>query len=114
MNIRRVIGILIAIIGIALIVTSQYIKTRVEEGKEQISDAQKKVDNSNSLFSLSPYSKPVGQKMTDSSQQKINEGSLQVSYYEGLSGQLQIGGIVLIALGIIIIVIPRKSKSKQR
>jgi uncharacterized membrane protein HdeD (DUF308 family) len=112
MNIRRIIGILILIGGIVLIVVSQYIKARVEEGKTEISSAQKKVNQGNSLFSLSPYSQPVGKKITGSAQKKIDEGNLQVSQYEELAGQLQIGGVVLIIIGIIIIAIPRKSKRR--
>jgi hypothetical protein len=110
MNIRRVLGFLILIGGVGLIVFSNYIKGRVEEGEAEISSAQKKVEQGNSLFSLNPYSKLVGQQVSGSAQKKINEGKQQVSYYNQLSGQLQIGGIIVIILGIVIILIPRRSK----
>jgi hypothetical protein len=110
MNIRRTFGILIVIGGIALILFSQYIKGRVQEGEEQISSAQKKVNQGSGLFSLSPYTKQVGQSMTNSAQKKINEGKQQVGHYSQLADQLQIGGIVVLILGAIIVLIPRKSK----
>ena len=110
MNIRRILGIVVVIAGIALIVISQYIKTQVAEGNLQISSAQQKVDQGNKLFSLSPYSKPIGQQMTGSAQKKINAGQEQVAYYDQLADQLQIGGIILIVIGAVIILIPRRAK----
>lgn len=110
MNIRRILGVVVLIVGLALIVASQYIKGRVAEGESQISSAQEKVNQGSKLFSLSPYAKPIGEKMTESAQQKINAGKEQASQYGQLADQLQIGGIVLIVLGAVIILIPRKSK----
>jgi hypothetical protein len=110
MNIRRILGIVVVIAGIALIIISQYIKTQVAEGNLQISSAQEKVNQGNKLFSLSPYSKPIGQQMTGAAQKKINAGQEQVAYYTQLADQMQIGGIALIVIGTVIILIPRKSK----
>ena len=106
---KRIIGILLLIVGIALIVTSQYIKGRVEKGKTTISHAQKSVDQSKGLSSLSPYSEAIDKTITDPAQKKIDEGQADILYYENLAKQLQIGGIVLILLGIILLIITRKS-----
>lgn len=112
MNIRRALGILVLIGGIVLIFISNYIKGQVEEGNLKISSAEQKVQQGNKLFSYNPLSQQVGKQITGSAQKKINAGKEQVSYYTQLADNLQIGGIVLIVLGIIIVVIPRK-KSKR-
>ena len=111
MSWKRIIGMLIAIAGIALLLVSNYITQRVEDGKEQISNAQEKVDKGSSLFSLSPYTKDVGQQITGSAQKKIDEGKLQVIQYETLAGKLQIGGIALIVVGTLFVIFGRKKKS---
>ncbi len=108
MNSKRTLGLLILICGIAMIVMAQYIKNRVEQGKEQISSAQKKVKQANSLFSLSPVTKEVGQGVTGSVQKKIDEGKEQVLHYMDFANWLQIGGIVLVILGPVVMFVGRK------
>ncbi len=110
MSWKRIIGILLVLAGITLILTSNYISNQVEAGKEQISSAQEKVDKGSSLFSLSPYTKDVGQEITGSAQKKIDEGKLQVIQYETLAGKLKIGGIALIVVGGLFMIFGRKKK----
>lgn len=97
---KRILGIVILIGAITMIYFSYYIKTRVNEGKGQISDAQKNVDTADSLFSLSPATKGIGKGLTGAAQKKIDEGQLQISQYEGLASFLQIGGIILVVVGV--------------
>ncbi len=101
MNFKRVLGIVLVIIGIAMYLMSNYIQQQVEEGKGQVSSAQKKVNQSNSLFSLSPnpVAEQIGKGFTDSAQKKINEGKLEIAKYEGMAGWLNTGGIVLVVIG---------------
>ena len=70
MNGKRILGILILLCGIAMILGSVYIKQRVAEGKMQISSAQNKVNQGNSLFSLNPVSKEIGKGVTGSAQKR--------------------------------------------
>ncbi len=113
MNIRRILAMVALIAGIALIGFGQYIKMKVAEGREEISDAQTKVDRSGALFSLSPYTKQAGEQLTDSAQKKIDEGKQEVGHYAALAYQLQLGGIVIGILGIIFLIIPRRSPRKH-
>jgi hypothetical protein len=99
MNMKRILGIIVFIAGLAAILTASYIKKQVEEGKWQISSAQQKVDTANSLFSLNPTTKQVGKGLTAPAQGKINEGQSQVAYYESVEGWLKIGGAVLMVIG---------------
>lgn len=108
---KRIFGIILVLAGIALIFTANYISNQVEAGKEQISSAQKKVDQGNSLFSMSPYTKDVGQQITGSAQNKIDAGKLQVIQYETLAGKLKIGGIALIVVGVLFIILGRKKRT---
>lgn len=99
MKLLRIFGILILLAGIACIFFSHYISNQVAEGKIKIEKGQKAVDQGNSLFSMSPYTKPVGKKLSSSSQKKIDEGKEEVSYYEQIAQTLQISGIVAIIVG---------------
>jgi len=109
-NFRRILGILIVLIGAVSIGFSYYIKQQVSAGEEKIESAQKSVDKGNQLFSGSsnPIVKGFGQSMTGSAQKKINKGKEEVVKYATLADQLQMGGIALIVLGAILIVIPRR------
>ncbi|MGC1879327.1 MAG: hypothetical protein WA678_08140 [Rhabdochlamydiaceae bacterium] len=95
----RILGIIILLAGIASIFFSNYITTQINEGKIKIEKGQKTVDQSNSLFSLNPYSKQVGQGMTSSAQKKIDEGKNEVARYEQIASTLQIFGIAGIVVG---------------
>jgi hypothetical protein len=112
MNLRRILAIIALIIGLGLIGFSQYIKAEVAEGKQEIAGAQKSVDQGNSLFSLSPYTKDAGKILTDPAQKKIDEGKADVAHYATLSDQLEIGGIALSLLGLIFLAIPRRTNTR--
>lgn len=113
MNFRRILGIILFIIGIAMLGTSYYIQGRVQEGKGEVSSAQKKVDKADALFSLSPYTKDVGKGITDSAQKKIDEGQQQIVHYTEMAKGLKIGGIVLLVIGAITVAIPRQSRKRR-
>jgi len=92
-------GLLAIIIGIALIIFVIYGKQQIAAAKGEISSAKKKVDKSNQLFSLSPYTKDVGKQMSGGISQKIQNAEHTVEYYETLFMWCQAGGIVLIVGG---------------
>jgi uncharacterized protein YjeT (DUF2065 family) len=99
MKILRILGIVVVVAGIACIFFSNYISTQVSEGKIKIEKGQKTVDQTNSLFSSSPYTKQIGKGVTSSGQKKINAGKEDVAYYEQLAQTLKISGIVGIVAG---------------
>ena len=96
---RKISGIILAIIGIAMYLTSNYIADQVFEGKNQIASAQQKVDIANGLFSQSPYTKGIGGAVTSSGQKQIDEGKEQVSQYELLANRLHTAGVVIFIAG---------------
>lgn len=110
MNIKRILGLILLIGGIGMVFVAQYISSQVEQGKEEIASAQKKVNQANSLFSLSPTTKELGKGFSDSAQKKIAAGTQEAKEYELLASRLQIGGIVFAVLGIGLIILGGKKK----
>ncbi len=113
MNLKRIIGIAVCIGGIVLILISNYIKSQVEEGKEEISDAESKVQRGKTLFGLNPYTEAIGQKIIfDPAEKKIDTGKQEISSYEAKASQFMIAGIIVIVVGIGIILIPFGRKKR--
>jgi hypothetical protein len=107
---RRILGLIVLIGGVVLLFISNYIKGQVAGGEEQISSAQKKVKQADSLFSLNPVAKDIGGSLTKGAQKKIDTAKDKVAYYAELARQLQVAGFIVIALGVIIILIPSRKK----
>lgn len=99
MNLKQLIGVFIILIGCGLFGVSSYITAQVNEGKVEVSSAQRKVDQGKKLFGLSPYTKPVGKGLTDAAQKKIDAGEKDIAHYEAMAAALQIGGWVAVGLG---------------
>ena len=110
LNTKRVVGIIVLILGVVLIFTSSYIQRRVEEGRGQIKSAQKKVDQANTYFSVTPATKEVGKVVTKPAQKKIDKGRQQVGEYGEMAHWIKIGGIVLIVAGAAVILVSRKRR----
>jgi hypothetical protein len=111
-NVKQTLGAVLFVVGIGLLFLAHYINVQVEEGNSQIFSAQQKVDKGNSLFSLSPYSKPIGQSMTSSAQKKINEGKDTVAYYTVVAERCQVGGIAAMIVGAGMMIFLRKKKRR--
>lgn len=99
MNQRKMISLAVVLVGIAMILGSYYIKDQVAKGNLQVEEGQRTVDSVNSLFSGSKYTKPIGKTLTGSGQKKIDAGRVEVDKYTRIANQLQIGGIIVIAMG---------------
>jgi hypothetical protein len=110
MNTKRILGIICVIGGVVLLCISGYIKSQVGEGSEQVAAAQKKLDQGNSLFSMSPATKQLGQGITGGANKKIASAKEMIAYYQNLAEQLMIGGIVLIVVGGIVLIFSRKKR----
>jgi hypothetical protein len=99
MNRKKALGIACVVVGAAMVCFSGYIASQVNAGKEQIQDAQGKVDTLDSVFSMSKYTKSVGKQITGSAQKRIDAGQADVDKYEALSKNLKIGGLIVVAIG---------------
>lgn len=114
MNFKRIIGIVVIVIGIALVSVAYYIKQEVAAGEKKIIEGEKSVKKTDALFSLTPVTKDVGGGLTSSGKKKIAEGKKEVAYYSALAQWLQIGGIVLIVGGAVIVVLGKNSSRRKR
>ena len=108
MNSKKTAGIVIALAGAVMLVFSGYISSQVAEGKEKIKKAQSQVNTGNSIFSVNPISKQVGQMATGSAQKKIDAGSAKAAEYEKTAHLLQMGGIGALIVGAIVFFLGKK------
>jgi hypothetical protein len=111
MNIKKNWGIVVLIVGLICLGLSFFIKNEVAKGMGEISSAQRKVDQGNGLFSVTPATKGIGNLFTGSAQKKINEGISKVNQYNNLADWLQIGGVVFLLAGLGVVVFGKKTAS---
>ncbi|MFI5344222.1 MAG: hypothetical protein ACHQUC_08385 [Chlamydiales bacterium] len=100
MNVKRIFSIIVILVGIAMVGGAYYIRDQVAQGKLEISSGERQINQTESLFSANPASKMVGDEVTKSGREKIAAGNQEISYYENMARNLQIGGFVLIVLGV--------------
>ena len=102
MKTKRLLGIVLIVIGAVLVLFSDYIATQVASGKLQIEKAESQVHTTKSIFSQTPATKSIGNIFTDGAESKIRDGQQKVNQYETLSHNLKIIGIISIVGGIIV------------
>ncbi len=113
MKIKKIIAIIIFLLGIGMLFVSYDIKKKVAEGTLKVRKAEKTVNQANSLFSLSPTAKQLTQESLQGAQKKIEAGKADIAYYSKLADQLQLSGLVLMGAGILIFVLGREEKSEK-
>jgi len=99
MLIKRIVGICLIVLGLGLIASSFYIKSRVASGREQIAEAESAVRKGKQLFSINPFTKELGKGITDSVEKKIQAGSTKADRYATIAMWFQIVGGVCIVVG---------------
>lgn len=107
---KRILGIIFIVIGITLISTSFYITNRVNEGREEIAQAQEKVSIGKKILSFNPFGKKIAKRITDAIEKRIEEGSLKVDTYATISLLFKGGGGVFIVLGVGLIILSIKHR----
>lgn len=105
---KRTLGVILLILGVALLLTSYYINNRVMEGKQKIKSTEKNVETGKNILSLNPVSKEVGKQLTKGVDEKIEQGKTQVTYYSNIAYWIKVTGIIFIVLGIILVLFGKK------
>lgn len=126
MTFLRVLGIILLLASGGLYYASQYIAKEVAEGQSQIdagqrqvNEGQSKVNTLNSVFSLHPVSKDVGQKVItdpgqkkiDAGKQRIREGQQEIAHYSAMIQPLRYGAIACFVLGVLLILFGGRRKT---
>lgn len=114
MNVKRIVGIIVFIIGVAMLFISSNIKKQVAEGTLKVTSAEKSVNQANSLFSLSPATKQLTQGSIKGAEKKIAAGKAEIAYYSKLADELQMGGFVLSLAGILVFVLGKDRKKQKK
>ena len=99
MKLKKIGSLLFLLLGLCCVAGSYFILHEVKEGKKKIAHAEKKMDQGDALFSLSPATKELSKGLFETAQRKIEEGKQEVAKYESLAGWLQIAGFLFVALG---------------
>lgn len=109
---KKILSILLLVLGGASYGGSVYIEKQVAAGNLKLQNAQKTLDQTDQILSLSPYSAPLGKGLKEASKGKIQEGQQQIAYYTDLASNLKIAGYVLAGLGLISIPFTFRKKKK--
>lgn len=110
---KRILGIVLVLIGVACLLFSNYINNQVGQGRGKIAKAQGQVNMAEGFMSLSPEAKQYGKGMTESAQGQINAGSATADMYAQRATMLQWGGIGLIVIGGLLLIFGGKKSSKR-
>jgi hypothetical protein len=110
MNVKKMIAVIMVLVGVVMVGGALYIKDQVAKGKLKVASAERKVEQGKGLFSINPVSKEIGDQVTQSADRKISSAKLEISNYEALAQDLQWGGIILIVVGAGFFIFLRRKK----
>lgn len=110
MNVKKIFAVIVFLIGVVMVGSSIYITKQIEEGKLQISNAERQLQQGSALFSLNPATKQIGQGITQSADRKIARANQDILTYTNLAQLLMVGGIIVIIIGLGMFVFACRSK----
>ena len=94
---NKQVGALLLLGGIALIVLSMKMSGEVAEGEQRVAQAEQEHKN---VRILRPVRAEIARESNASLQQKIQQGVEDLTNKQGIAGWCQIGGVVLVLLGL--------------
>ena len=110
MNFKRIFGIFFIVCGAALLGGAAYIQILINEGKVQILEGQKMVEDASVLLNIHPLSRRLTKKAEEKAQGKIDAATETVAKYEEIVKYALIGGGSLLIIGTAFVVYSRKKK----
>lgn len=110
---KRLITLLLLIIGFFGITASYYIHDKVLKGQEAINIAQAKIENSQGFFFFSPFSASLAQVFIGGHKEKIDAAQDKVTKYGKVAALARAIGWDLFVIGLLTLPFVYK-KSKNR
>lgn len=104
----RWLAIFFLIVSFAMFGFSYYIQIEIDQGRAEISDAEKKLNQTEGLFSLSPATQQLGSGIKRAGKKKIAIAEADIAYYQSVANYLKVGGGIFAILGIGCFFIRRK------
>ena len=108
MNKYRWFAVFFLIVSCGMFGFSYYIQAQIDQGRIKISDAEKKLNQTEGLFSLSPATQQLGSGIKRAGKEKIASAEEEIAYYQSMANSLLVGGCIFAALGIGCFFIRRK------
>jgi len=105
---RYKLAVILGAVAVVTLSASFYIKSQVEAGLKQISQAEEHMNFGEKLFSITPESKEIGGALSGPIASKIAEGKEQVAFYTHLANWLEITGILCIAVAAVTLIKQKK------
>lgn len=99
----RLAGLLVVVVGLALVFVGNYIQGRVERGQQQVDEGQEQINSSTQLFSLTPFTDWIGRGLSSRQQGEVNRGQEEVNHYAGVSYKFHKTGIIVSLVGVLVV-----------
>lgn len=99
-SVKKIFAVIVFLVGVAMIGGSMYITKQIEEGKIQISNAERQLKQGSALFSINPVTKQIGEGITSSADRKIARANQDILTYTNLAQLLMVGGIIVVIIGL--------------
>jgi hypothetical protein len=110
---KRLITLLLIIIGFFGITASYYIHDKVLKGQEAINIAQAKIENSQAFFFFSPFTASLGQVLIGGHKEKLSQAQEKVTKYGKVAALTRAIGWDLFIIGLLTLpFVYRKSKNR--
>ena len=114
MNYKRIFGIATIVIGLTLVGGAAYIQILIDEGKGQILDAEKKIEEGFGFLNIHPLSRRLSKKAEEKAKGKLEEATTTVAKYEKIALYGFAGGAFLAIVGSVLVAYSKKKKPFQR
>lgn len=96
---KNIFIILSLVLGVFLLGTSKYIDNQLDQGKSKLEKAEKGLDTTSKLSSISPFTKALDKGLTQGANKKIGIAKDEIAKYQNISKMLKIGSIFFFTIG---------------
>lgn len=99
MSQRKIVGVLLLIVGVILIVASLHMKSLASMGEMRVSGGEERVSEENRPY-VRPLARERSREFSEQAEERIGEGEEMVNYYQQMGTWLQVGGIAFLIVGV--------------